>query len=54
MYRGELGGDSVELLDHGRERVRRVLHERDEDGFAIGQVIELPVVGDRDLIWGET
>ena len=53
LYGGELSGNGVKLFGYGRKRVERGAHERDEDRLAVGQVVELPVVRDGDLFWGE-
>jgi len=50
---GELGGNGVELFGHRRKRVELRAQKLDEDGFAVRQVIELPVVWGGVLFWGE-
>jgi len=53
LHSSELGCNSAELLGHGGKRVEGGAEKQDENGFAIRQVIEMPVVRDGDLIWGE-
>ena len=49
-----MGGDGVKVFGHEHKRVDRGAEERDEDRFAVGQVIELPITGDWDLFRRET
>ena len=36
LDRGELRGDAVKLLGHGRNCVERKVEQREEDGLAVG------------------
>jgi len=50
---GQMDGDCVKLLGHGLKSIEGGTEERNENSYAIGEIVKLPVIVERDLIRGE-
>lgn len=48
-----MDGDCVKLLGHGLKSIEGGTEERNENSYAIGEIVKLPVIVERDLIRGE-